>query len=96
MSFDFNKYKHKRIKLTKLKDEVFDGTHPNGIYEGFTYKGRFLFDNSVFYQSIILLDKDSHFHTSTVVEITEHDGYDLVRTMNSIYKLEIISKSKRK
>ena len=29
----------KKVKLTKLSDDAFNGNHPNGIYEGYVAQG---------------------------------------------------------
>lgn len=53
-----------KIRLTKLKDEKFNGNHPNDINEGYVREGELIYP----------------------IE----SGYTIVRTNNSIYKIEYI------
>lgn len=88
--FNFEKYKDGLLKLTKLKDTRFSGNHPNEIYEGTIRTGVLHLENSQQYQCIFLLTSATrYFHTSQVVEIEEHEGYDLIKTLNSVYKIEL-------
>lgn len=76
-----------KYTLTKLTDDVFEGFHPNGIYEGHTISSdekaeivigeRYLFKNLTRY----LL-------TSTVTEIiSETENETIFKTKNSTYKI---------
>jgi hypothetical protein len=73
----------KKIKLTKLSDDYFEGKHPNNIYEGFTKKG--------------LIDKlpkigerfyVNSFSTSLVTK--ELDENNIFKTTYSTYKVEFL------
>lgn len=74
-------------KLEKLKDEVFNGNHPNGIDEGMYWTGhinskpligeRFHFGNHLDHPR-------NHLYTSIVTELLEDGKF---KTSNSIYKL---------
>jgi len=85
---DFSKYKDKVIKLTKLKDNKFEGKHPNHINEGYTKEGVINVEKSNEHQCFLIIKGDRFFNTSQVVEIEEQEGYDLAHTLNSIYKVE--------
>ncbi len=86
----FNKYKDTSVKVTKLKDIKFENNHPKEINEGFVFIGDVNIEESNKIQSLFVIDKDRFFHTSHVQEMEEHEGYDLLRTLNSIYKVEPI------
>ena len=88
---DFSKYKDTAVKLTKLSDTRFSGSHPNGVNEGRVEEGIIHLELSNKHQCFFLLDgPDRYFHTSMVVKIEEHEGYDLATTLNSVYKVEPI------
>lgn len=71
---------NKKYKLTKLKDEAYNGEHPYGINEGYTKEG-YLYSKPVkgfcFYFN--------NLRTSKVTEIIDDNTF---RTENSIYKIE--------
>ena len=85
---DFSKYKDTVIRLTKLKDNKFNNEHPNHINEGYTRVGRINLEKSNEHQCFLIIEGDRFFNTSQVLEIDEQEGYDLVHTLNSIYKVE--------
>lgn len=86
----FNKYKDTSVKVTKLKDIKFENNHPKEINEGFVFIGDVNIEESNSIQSLFVIDGGRYFHTSHVQEMEEHEGYDLLRTVNSIYKVEPI------
>lgn len=86
----FNKYKGVQVKVSKLKDLKFDNNHPKEINEGYVFTGVVNIDESNTIQSLFVIDGDRYFHTSHVQEMEEHEGYDLLRTLNSVYKVEPI------
>ena len=89
----FDKYAGTFIRVTKLTDNKFNGEHPNQIQEGYTSKGVIHLENSNNHQCLFILDgPDRYFHTSQVMKIEEHEEYDLLTTLNSIYKVEIQNK----
>lgn len=89
-TFDFKKYQGVLLKLTKTEDRRFFDNHPNGVEVGRVEKGLLHLENSNKYQCLFILDgPDRYFHTSQVLEIWEHEGYDLVKTLNSTYKVEL-------
>lgn len=88
-TLDFKKYHGYLLKLTKLEDRRFYNQHPNGVEVGRVEKGLLHLENSNKYQCMFILDgPDRYFHTSQVLEIEEHEGYDLLKTLNSTYRIE--------
>lgn len=87
----FDKYEFKTIRLTKLKDNKFNNEHPNQINEGYVKEGVINLEKSNEHQCFLMIKGDRFFNTSQVLEIDEQDGYDLAHTLNSIYKIEIVS-----
>lgn len=86
---DFKKFQGVFLKVTKLEDRRFFGNHPNGVDVGRVEKGLLHLENSNKYQCLFILDgPDRYFHTSQVLEIEEHEGYSLLKTLNSTYKVE--------
>jgi len=78
-----NNIKLKRIKLTKLSDEVFNGLHPNNINPGFEIEG---------YELIPVIINEpywvgTNWRTSTVTKIMDNGKF---KTLNSTYKLEYL------
>ena len=86
----FNKYKGIQVKVSKLKDLKFENNHPKEINEGYVFTGVVNVDESNSIQSLFVIDDDRFFHTSHVQEMEEHEGFDLLRTLNSVYKVEPI------
>jgi hypothetical protein len=86
----FNKYKGVQVKVSKLKDLKFENNHPKEINEGYVFTGVVNIEESNSIQSLFVIGEDRYFHTSHVQEMEEHEGYDLLRTLNSVYKLEPI------
>lgn len=89
MPLDFKKYEGAVVKVTKLKDTRFDGKHPNNINEGDTRTGFVNVHESERLDALILDMGAKWFHTSAIDKILEEDGYDLIYTLNSVYKIEI-------
>jgi hypothetical protein len=86
---DFKKFQGVLLKLTKIEDRRFNNEHPNGYNVGHVEKGLLHLENSNKYQCMFILDgPDRYFHTSQVLEIEEHEGYSLLKTLNSTYKVE--------
>jgi len=87
-NINFDKYQHLPIKVEKVEDTQFDGKHPNGYNPGFKIDGC----------SVNLYLSNQHcclfvdygnlwFHTSEVQKQEEFEGYDLLHTLNSVYKV---------
>jgi hypothetical protein len=91
---DFSKYKDTVIRLTKLKDTKFNNEHPNGINEGYIKEGIINVEKSNEHQCFLMIKGARFFNTSQVLEIEEQKGYDLVHTVNSVYKVEKITEEK--
>jgi hypothetical protein len=72
----------KRVRITKLKDDVFDGFHPNGIQEGYVKEG-ILWQAPELGVSCCVGD----LYTSVVTEIIDETTF---KTRNSTYKIEEI------
>lgn len=88
---DFSKYENKAVRLTKIDDIAFEGKHPNGIDVGYIKEGKINFEMTNEHQCFFIHPTpDRFFHTSEVKLIEEHEGYDLVYTVNSVYKVEIV------
>ena len=89
---NFNKYKGTQVKVTKLKDIKFNNEHPANINEGYVVTGEVDIVESNKIQSLFVIHGDwrdqRFFHTSQVKEMEEHDGFDLLLTLNSVYKVE--------
>lgn len=86
----FNKYKNQHLRVSKLEDTRFEGKHPNGINVGYTSTGILELELSNNHQCLFLIEGGHYFHTSQVHRIEEFEGYDLVHTSNSVYKVEPI------
>ena len=71
--------KFKFIEIKKTKDTVFDGDHPNGIYEGAERAGLILNDSFHVGERLLL---SAGFITSTITKITPTHFH----TKNSIYE----------
>ena len=83
----------KRIRLTKITDDAFNGNHPNGIYEGYSIEGEINTLPKIgerFYpeqrQKMDLYHRS--FSTSIVTE--ELDKDNIFKTMYSTYKIEFL------
>ena len=86
---DFKKYQGVLLKVTKIEDRRFNNNHPGGYNVGHVETGILHLENSNTYQCLFILDgPDRYYHTSQVLEIWEHEGYDLMKTLNSTYKVE--------
>ena len=86
---DFKKYHGYLLKVTKVEDRRFNNEHPGGYNVGHVEKGLLHLEHSNTYQCLFILDGlDRYWHTSQVLEIWEHEGYDLMKTINSTYRVE--------
>jgi hypothetical protein len=88
-----DKYNNFNVRLTKMKDNRFDNVHPNGINEGYVVDSGIIdIEESKLRGSVMVVHSGGTriFGTSEVQSIKECEGYDLVYTLNSIYKLEPI------
>jgi hypothetical protein len=78
-----------RVKVTKLKDEVFNGTHPNEIDEGYNIIGMYDKEPTVGERFIVYGKRLYNLlSTSPVTEALNTEG--IFKTENSTYKIEQI------
>jgi hypothetical protein len=87
-NINFDKYKHTSIKVEKVEDTKFDGEHPNGFNPGFKIDGCAInleYSNKVC--ALFVNYGDRWFCTSEVQKQEEFEGYDLLHTLNSVYKV---------
>ena len=87
MKINFNKYVDVHVQLVKLKDIKFEGDHPNGVNEGYIADGMVDIERSKMCNALFVDNIDRWFHTSAIVDFEEKEGYDLITTQNSIYKV---------
>jgi len=72
-----------KYRLTKLKDNKFEGRHPNDIFEGYIKEGLLMLQ-----PEIGKVCQIQNFRTSTITKINDDLTFE---TLNSTYKLELIS-----
>lgn len=88
-TFDFKKYEGTLLKLIKVEDRKFYNDHPSGYNVGSEITGILHLELSNLYQCLFIIrEKTLYWHTSQVLEIWEHEGYDHVKTLNSTYRIE--------
>ena len=80
------KYKDIVVRVTKLKDNKFNSKHPNFINEGYKAEGYIILGGVGDVLCIVGLGR--WLRTSWIKSIEENEGYDLVHTENSTYKIE--------
>lgn len=72
-------------KITKVKDDVFGGSHPNGINTGFTREINWAPELPVVGECYYF----GQLRTSRVESFKETEkGYE-IKTMNSVYEVEL-------
>lgn len=87
-NINFDKYQNISIKVEKVEDTKFDGEHPNGYNPGFKINGCGVNLQLSNQRCCLFVNYgDRWFHTSQVQKQEEHGGYDLLYTLNSIYKV---------
>jgi hypothetical protein len=87
-NINFDKYKHTSIKVEKVEDTKFDGDHLNGYNPGFKIDGCLINLTLSNQHCCLFVDYgDRWFHTSEVRKQEECEGYDLLHTLNSVYKV---------
>jgi hypothetical protein len=85
---NFGKYTYLPIKVEKIEDTKFDNNHPNGYNPGFVIDGCEIdLINSNKYCVLFVNYGTRYFHTSEVQRQEEFEGYDLLHTLNSVYKV---------
>lgn len=86
---------YKRVKLTKvgLTGRIPDGLHPNGIEVGYIGEGYMVEPPKVgemfllYPHNKVAFGNTPYFHTSLVTEVISATEF---RTLNSLYKIEVI------
>lgn len=78
----------KSVRLIKIEDNTFKGKHPKNILVGFIAEGMLLQEPLVGYSCCV-----NDFCTSRVEEIIDDNTF---RTLNSVYKIEILGEIKIK
>ena len=86
---------YKRVKLTKvgLTGRIPDGLHPNGIFLGYIEEGYMVEPPKVgemfllYPHNKVTFGNTPYFHTSLVTEVISDTEF---RTLNSLYKIEVI------
>lgn len=87
-NINFEKYANISLKVEKVEDTQFDGKHPNGYNTGFKIESCGInLHRSNYYCCLFVNYGDRWFHTSEVQKQEEHEGYDLLHTLNSVYKV---------
>jgi hypothetical protein len=86
---NFKKYAMTSLTVEKLEDTKFNGEHPNGYDSGFKIKNTTINLRLSNESCALFVDDgpDRWFHTSEVQKQEECEGYDLLHTLNSIYKV---------
>jgi hypothetical protein len=80
---------YKKIKLTKISDDAFEGRHPNGIYAGYIKSG-YMKDLPKIGERFYVIG--SLFSTSIVTK--ELDENNIFKTTYSTYKIEYLDDEK--
>ena len=80
----------KQIRLTKLKDNVFDGNHPNFIFEGHIEIGYEIAPPTVGERYHVSTGKINRNPFSTSIVQTTLDENNTFTTLYSTYKLEYL------
>ena len=87
-NINFEKYANISLTVEKVEDTQFDGKHPNGYNPGFKIEGCSInVRSSNYYCCLFVTYGDRWFHTSEVQKQEKHEGYDLLYTLNSVYKV---------
>ena len=84
---NFNKYQLLSCTIEKVVDSKFNNQHPNGINTGYKEIVEVDVYRSNLDNVLYAFNDRIEFHTSTVTRIEECEGYDLIHTKNSVYKL---------
>lgn len=83
-----SKFLNKRVKITKVIDDVFDSKHPNGINEGYQAIGT-LMHFEIGLSAYLLKDDNRTFYSSPIREINEEAG--IFETAHSTYSIELLA-----
>ena len=88
-NINFDKYVNMSFKLEKIEDTKLEGSHPNGYNTGYIIKNAIIDINrsNKFCVLFVNYGYSEWFHTSEVQKQEECEGYDLLYTLNSVYKV---------
>lgn len=76
-----------QYKIEKVSDDVFEGLHPNGIYEGHTVIGSVITE-LIIGERFEIWGTGNFLSTSPITEIVSMTtGETIFKTLNSTYKL---------
>jgi hypothetical protein len=78
----------KRLKLTKLSDDAFEGNHPNGINEGYVIEGFEIEPPTIGERYAVLRSKMDSWSFSTSMVTSPLDENGIFKTTYSTYKVE--------
>ena len=86
---NFKKYSMTSLTVEKLEDTKFKGSHPNGYNTGYIIKNAIIDigRSNKFCVLFVNYGYSEWFHTSEVQKQEEYEGYDLLYTLNSVYKV---------
>ena len=86
---NFKKYAMTSLTVEKLEDTKFEGSHPNGYNTGYIIKNAIIDigRSNRFCVLFVNYGYSEWFHTSEVQKQEEYEGYDLLYTLNSVYKV---------
>ena len=86
---NFKKYAMISLTVEKLEDTKFEGSHPNGYNTGYIIKDAIIDigRSNKFCVLFVNYGYSEWFHTSEVQKQEEYEGYDLLYTLNSVYKV---------
>ena len=86
---NYDKYAGMRIDLEKVEDTKFNNNHPNGFNKGFKAKDTYVNVSFSKRHNVLFINygDGKWFYTSEIQKQEEHEGYDLIYTLNSVYKV---------
>ena len=87
-NINFDKYKNMFLRVEKIEDTEFDDQHPNKVNTGYKMDDcavNLKLSNQ--FCALFVYHGDKWFRTSEVRKQKECEGYDLLYTLNSVYKV---------
>ena len=80
----------KKIRITKITDDAFEGEHPNGINVGYVRVGYEINPPTLNERYAVGAEKIDRFafSTSPITQLPDENG--VFKTLNSTYKLEYL------
>jgi len=80
----------KKIRLTKISDDIFGGNHPNGINKGYTRDGYMIHKPKEGEEFILYLSK-LHPYLYTSIVTKKLNKKNIFKTTYSTYQIEYIN-----